>query len=220
MGRSYSEKMRARQRAVPKSQVSGRPVKKENKNKEGFPFVPVAVISVVLMLIFSTVVLYFLQNSDEDEDPGDGHDPNGDDDTADVLPQLLIGIETVDRGVITLKEHIGKVVVIDMFATWCSPCRQQMYELVDLRSRFAGSQVVIISVDADLSETLSQIRDFKEGYPGADWTFAASNADLNSYFPASSIPTMFILDGNGRTAATHVGLTSADDIASEIEDLL
>ncbi|MBN1390943.1 MAG: TlpA family protein disulfide reductase [Candidatus Thermoplasmatota archaeon] len=218
MGRSYSEKMKARSEKVSGNSRPRRRPKKANRDREGFPVAPIVVISIILLLIVSTIVMFIVQNTKDEDDRTGGDGP--DDETTGHPAQTLIGIESVDRGVITLEEHIGKVVVLDMFATWCSPCRQQMYELIDLQSMFPRSQVVIVSVDTDLSETLSQVRDFKDGYTEAEWTFAVSNADLNSYFPASSIPTLYILDRNGRTASTHVGLTSAEDIASEVRDLL
>ncbi|MGA1819656.1 MAG: TlpA family protein disulfide reductase [Thermoplasmatota archaeon] len=220
MGKSYSEKMRARNaRGSDRPRPEKKP-KKEAERKEKFPLAPVVVIVVILILIISTVVLYRIQN----DDGGDGGGPDGNNDDpgndVNIEPYATISLESTDSGIINLHQYRGKVIVIDMFATWCPPCKEQMGELIDIQSRFSSSDVVIISIDTDLTETLSQVRDFKEDYPAAKWTFARSNLDFNTFFPASSIPTLYILDREGRRAGTHVGLTSADNLAFEINQLI
>jgi len=218
MGKSYSEKIKAKNEKGSETPRPEKRSKREQDKKERFPIAPLVVIIIVLILIISTVVLYRIQN-----DGGDGSDPNGgSDDDGDnndnILPFHTINIESVNNGIITLQQYKGKVVLLDMFATWCEPCRQQMIQLIDIQSRYSRSDVVILSVDMDLTETLSQVRDFKDEFPEAQWTFARSNLDFNMYFPASSIPTLYLLDRNGNMAGTHVGLTSADDLAREINE--
>ena len=220
MGKSYSEKVKARNAKGSERSRPEKRSKKETERKDRFPFAPVLVIAVILILVISTVVLYRIQNDDGDD--GNGPDGNNDDpnNNEQIEPYATIGLESTESGIINLQQYRGKVILIDMFATWCPPCKEQMSELIDIQSRFSSDDVVILSVDTDLTETLSQIRDFKEDYPAAKWTFARSTMDFNTFFPASSIPTLFILDRDGRRAGTHVGLTSADRLAFEMSELI
>lgn len=225
MGRAYADKVKSRsgdgKRASTPRRGSGKGSKKEERPP--FPLAPFVVMGVILVLIVAGLVMYAIdQNGDESGTTTEGNDDNG----GGGAPQssgdgpgsiLLDSVD--DGGQIFLDQYKGKVVVIDMFATWCGPCRTQMGELSDLSSRFSPSDLVILSVDADLSENMDQVRELRTQV-GASWTFAMSNSDFNSVFPASSIPTMFILDREGNVVEKHVGVTSADVLESEIDSHL
>ncbi len=227
MGKSYAEKMKARSE---KGSINGnrsskgvsRGPKKEGR-EDKFPLAPVIVIVVILVLLVSSIALYMAQNSGGDDNgTGDGEDNgNGNDNPVDSdLPYLAVSIETLDQGTISLQRYSGRVVIIDMFATWCQPCHLQMAELIEMEDSYSSSDLVILSVDTDLQETSSDVRQFKSQYPEAGWTFALSNQVFNGYFEAKSIPTMFILDRSGRIVDTHIGVTSADDLARQIGPLI
>ena len=94
-----------------------------------------------------------------------------------------------------------------------------MEELDKLKSRFPDNQLVILSVGADLGETLAQLREF-EKEEGATWPFARSSQSFNQEFPATSIPTLYLLDTSGGTAQKFVGLTDANTLESEVRALL
>jgi hypothetical protein len=95
-----------------------------------------------------------------------------------------------------------------------------MEELIQLQNMFSQDELVILSVDTDLQETLEDVFSFKANFPTAQWTFAVSNSEFNGYFPASSIPTMYILDQDQKVARTEVGVTSASSLQETINSLL
>lgn len=205
MGKSYSQKVRSRSgRGGGRS--SGGKGSNEKDADAPFPWAPVIVIGIVLALIIGAVAYYQVQNGDEggDEGSNDGNNGGGNNGNNAAYPYLSIPLESTDSGIIQLKDYSGKVVVVDMFATWCSPCRQMMVTLNEFREMFDPSDVVILSIDTDLRETLSQVSDFKSEFD-AEWTFATSSEEFNGYFPAQSIPTLYVLDGSGKQVETHVG---------------
>ena len=222
MGKSYSDKVRSRNARQKRERT--RPSKKQRKDdqKPPFPVLPMTVLGIIIILIISGVVLYALDsNRDDPENDGvnnnnGGNNGNGDDI---VIPRGEIKLDSTDGSEIYLDRYKGKVIVLDMFATWCNPCKYQMEELDDLESRFSTSELVIISVGADLRETLSQLREF-EMEEGATWPFVRSTQAFNQEFPATSIPTLYVLDTEGNTAHKHVGLTEADTLEPEIRALL
>jgi hypothetical protein len=80
--------------------------------------------------------------------------------------------------------------------------------------------VVILSIDTDLQETTTDVLNFMGDYPTADWIFGMSNSQFNSYFPASSIPTTYILDRDLEIIETEVGVTSSGELQSIINDII
>jgi thiol-disulfide isomerase/thioredoxin len=189
-----------------------------------FPLLPFVVIGLIVVLIIAGLVMYSLdEDGSEDENGiinyngnGNGNDVDNDDPQPSANSILL---DTTDGDQIFLEQYKGKVVILDMFATWCNPCKIQMPELQELQAEFLPSELVILSIDADLSESMSLIREFKEE-EGADWTFATSNPEFNSKFPASSIPTIYVLDTNGNVANTFVGVTQSEELIDEVNSLI
>jgi thiol-disulfide isomerase/thioredoxin len=223
MGKSYVQKVRAKQTRTKKvDQTRDRSSKKEKERSTKFPVAPVVVIAIILTLIIASIVFYRAQNDNGgngDQNIGD-NGANGDDQPGDLPLYSYIDLESLDGGTISLDEYVGKVVLIDMFATWCGPCADQMEELMKLQDRFSTDELIILSVDTDLQETKSDVRNFMFDYPQAEWTFAMSNPEFNSNFRASSIPTMYILDKNLEVAETEVGVTSVSILQDKVQNLL
>jgi thiol-disulfide isomerase/thioredoxin len=221
MGKSYTDKVKSRsnrERNINKN----RRTYKNDQDKPPFPFLPVALIAVITILIVSGVVAYTSQpdgnGSNDDVNDTPNNNGNNGPQTGNTGPGEIL-LESTSGTDIFLDQYKGKVIVLDMFATWCAPCKTQMVELEKLETRFSPSEIVILSVGADLSESIQLISEFQVE-EGANWPFARSTTSFNSAFPASSIPTIYILDKDGDISQTRVGVTGADILESDIRALL
>lgn len=97
----------------------------------------------------------------------------------------------------TLAEYAGKVVVVDVWATWCPPCQASLPELAKLQSEADGRYAVLpISVDdggfRDVTAYLSRHPMPLQAYVPLD------GGALEPFGPISGIPTTIIVDENGR----------------------
>ena len=97
----------------------------------------------------------------------------------------------------TLAEYAGKVVVVDVWATWCPPCQASLPELAKLQSEADGHYAVLpISIDdggfTDVSTYLSRHPMPLNAY------IPLNRGALEPFGPISGIPTTIIVDGNGR----------------------
>ena len=118
----------------------------------------------------------------------------------------------------SLSDYRGKIVVLDFMATWCGPCVAQMSHLKQLYTDYGARGVVIMSIGIDPAETNEIIRQFKESY-GDNWIFA-SGPTVGATYGVVYIPTMYIIDGQGRIAYKKVGVTTYSALAAEINKLL
>ena len=59
-----------------------------------------------------------------------------------------------------LSDFRGKIVILDMWATWCSPCGYQMIELEKLYNYYNKELIEIISIDIDQRETIDMIKNY------------------------------------------------------------
>lgn len=111
-------------------------------------------------------------------------------------PAPPVALNTITGQPLNLNAWRGKVLLLDFFATWCSPCRAAIPHLNELQNRFGrqGLQVIGLSVD-DLTDK-QLVREFvianKIGYP-----VALTTEDLREDFGLVSIPTMMLLNKQG-----------------------
>ena len=103
---------------------------------------------------------------------------------------------------ITLKDYLGKVVVLNFWATWCPPCRQEIPALKEIQAAHNGRVAVIgVSVFCSESDTEQFYKDYGITYP----IFYGFYTLLDAYGRVRSIPTTFIINRRGEIAARVVG---------------
>lgn len=112
----------------------------------------------------------------------------------------------------------GKVRVIDVWATWCGPCRMTIPELNALYERYRerGLVVIGVSVDDQPAAVLEFQREVPVRYPSVMF-----NPPLALVIgQPSSIPTTFVVDRDGEVRKTFVGYVQAARLEEEIRRLL
>ena len=112
------------------------------------------------------------------------------------------------------KYEVGKVTVVNVWASWCSPCRAEAPTLQEFASKNPEIQFIGILTRDNLSSAISFVNRFKLTYPTLidDAVIASFRGSL----PANAIPTTLIIDGKGRVAARISGQVTV----SVMRDLL
>jgi len=104
----------------------------------------------------------------------------------------------------SLKSLRGKVVMVNFWATWCPPCREEIPDLIALQTRYRGTlQIIGIAQDSGTADEVKRfVRDHGMNYPSL-----LSTPEIERLFPpVSALPTSFFLDRDGRIAQKHVGM--------------
>jgi len=133
-----------------------------------------------------------------------------------VMPVLVL--KDFDGGSWSTRERRGEVMLVNFWATWCPPCREETPDLVALQQRYGsqGFTVVGISMDTNPREVVPGFaRKFKVNYPMMVPAPGSTLADA-----IDSLPTSFLLDRSGRVANSFVGQVSSEELAGQIEALL
>jgi len=129
-----------------------------------------------------------------------------------------IAFTDLDGDDVELSDFRGRVVVLDMMATWCPDCRAAMADLERAYDDY-GSRIELITIDIDPQETPEQLRAFKAEYR-AGWRFAMDTDDQDFFttFSVKFIPRIIVIDPRGRATFSAEGAVSADELGKEIDE--
>lgn len=107
-----------------------------------------------------------------------------------------------------LEDYRGKVLLVNLWATWCGPCRREMPDLVKLQQDNKNRGFEIIGVNVDESEDAELIKQFSQSM-GLNYQLGMSDHNLYSEFVKLSkfdaIPQSFLIDREGRLTGVFVG---------------
>lgn len=115
-------------------------------------------------------------------------------------------------GVFRLEEHRGRVVVVNFWATWCLPCREEMPALERLWRRYRGRAftLVAISIDTDAALVPPFVTSYRLTFPiGHD-----VSGQVAKRFGARAMPTTLIVDSAGHLVALAFGARPWDGKAA------
>jgi thiol-disulfide isomerase/thioredoxin len=119
---------------------------------------------------------------------------------------------------LTLEATRGKVVLLNFWATWCGPCREEIPELVALQNRYRDRlQIIGLVVDDDDENEIRKVI-ASEGinYPVA----LADPGTRMAYGGIAALPTVFVINTDGRVVQKHVGLFNPALYETEVRALL
>ncbi len=129
-------------------------------------------------------------------------------------------LRSVDGPNVRLQEQRGQVVLVNFWATWCGPCRQEMPQLNKLYDKYraAGFNLLGINIDDDGRRAGDVVRKLGLRFP----VLLDSDKAVSRLYDLSTMPTTLLIDRNGSVRHVHNGYLAGyeDQYDKEIRGLL
>jgi len=127
-----------------------------------------------------------------------------------------------------LDQYMGKVVLVNFWATWCDPCKIETPWLIEFQQKYAsrGFTIVGVSMDSEGKKIVDPyVTNARFDVNGQQEAFnypivIGSDAIADKFGGVIGMPTSFLYDRQGRLVKTIVGLESKDDLEKAIADQL
>jgi thiol-disulfide isomerase/thioredoxin len=139
-------------------------------------------------------------------------------DVAERTPSPGLMVEDLDGHRWDLAGQRGRVVLVNLFATWCPPCRAEMPELVGIARDYQTKGVGFLGLSLDEAGA-KVVRPFVKRY-GMPFPVAVAQQGMEFTAGVTGIPVTVLIDRSGRTARTYVGQISADEVRRDLDALL
>jgi peroxiredoxin len=119
-----------------------------------------------------------------------------------------------------LKEQRGRVVMVNFWATWCAPCRQEMPQLVRLYEKYRSSGFVLlgVNVDDDSSKAVEVANKLGVTFP----VLLDADNTVSKLYDLSTMPSTVLIDRDGKVRYVHRGYLAGyeDSYEKQIRELL
>jgi thiol-disulfide isomerase/thioredoxin len=134
-----------------------------------------------------------------------------------IAPSALFAstFQRLDQTPVALREYAGKVLVLNFWATWCAPCREEMPAFDRLQSRLGSAHVRFVGLTGDDATRVARfLAEHPVSYPillGGDRVDSLAKAlgDRDGVLPFT-----VVVDPEGRVVTQHVGTYSAAELAA------
>jgi thiol-disulfide isomerase/thioredoxin len=123
-----------------------------------------------------------------------------------------LSFTTLDGSTVALAPRAGHALLVNVFATWCPPCRSETPALADVAPRLERAGVDVVGVDQ--AESSSQVERFADEYGLRYPLYIDGTNATKATLDARVIPTTVLIDRHGVVRAIHVGpLDSSEFLA-------
>lgn len=190
---------------------------------------------IALMLVFS-ILLVGCQPIDDSKEAGDINGEEQSDKTneetekEDSLPEIGttpgkrfgdITLTTMSGGSINTADLRGKIVILNIWATWCPPCKAELPDFNRIATEYKD-KVVIIAADGDAGQGNAKSY-VQQNFPETDIVFAYDTSHSDAYRAAGGngyVPYTAIMDQNGVIVYSDSGILTYERLTGILDDLL
>lgn len=120
---------------------------------------------------------------------------------------------------LSLSDYKGKVVLLNFWATWCGPCKEEIPWFIQFEKQYQSQGFTVLGVSMD-EDGWKAINPYVAQH-GINYPILLADEEVNQrYGGIDALPTTLMIGRNGKIAVIHQGLAGRDEYEKEIRDLL
>ncbi len=126
--------------------------------------------------------------------------------------------KSLDGKVLSLADYKGKVVLVDFWATWCDPCREEIPDLIKLQESLTPKDFVILgaSMDEEITDVAPFVKARKINYP----IILNGSERAPTGWPVPGLPSAFLVGRDGKILARYFGSKSITKLTADVKAAL
>ncbi len=130
-------------------------------------------------------------------------------------------LENMEGKKVSMSDLKGKVVLIDVWATWCGPCKVEIPYLKKLEKEFEGKNVEFVSISVDVEKDKEKWKNMvqKEELGGTQ-LFASGWSEITKYYDITGIPRFMVFDTEGKIVTVEAPRPSTPDLKVLLQNTL
>lgn len=130
-----------------------------------------------------------------------------------------MGFTLLDGRRLKLADYAGKVLVLDFWATYCPPCREEISQLIELQRRYAQQGVSVVGLNVGGPDDRPKVPEFVRAYR-IQYTLGYPDTEMVDLYLGEndSIPQTLVFDRNGRLVKHFIGYDQS--MTAELEQAI
>jgi peroxiredoxin len=133
-------------------------------------------------------------------------------------PAPELELTNLDGARSSLKDYLGSVILVNMWATWCPPCKAEMPTLQDFYEKHREEGFILIGIND--GDTLDVVAPFAKEYGLTFPVWLDADHSAGQAFKAMSLPSSFVIDRAGTVRLSWVGAISAGVLEKNVTPII
>jgi thiol-disulfide isomerase/thioredoxin len=133
-------------------------------------------------------------------------------------PAPELTLTTLEGEPVSLSDHLGKVVLVNLWATWCPPCREEMPALQAFYEKYKSDGFVLVAIDQ--GETALQVMPFVNEFELTFPVWLDTGNEAGRIFKTMSLPSSYVIDRNGQVRLMWIGGISKRNLEKFVPDII
>jgi len=127
-------------------------------------------------------------------------------------------LKDLNRQQVSLSDYRGSVVLVNFWATWCGPCKQEMPHLDKMNTEFGSQGFVVLSISTDDARKSSQVKSYiRARQYGFTVLLDTESTAISQYNPSKSLPYTALIDRQGKIHKIFQGYTPGEEVELRAE---